>query len=212
MIEAGEVIVFQGDSITDAGRGKDVQAPNDPHGLGVGYAAQISARLLAERPADDLKCYNRGISGHRVPDLYARWKIHALNLEPTLISILIGINDTWHGKNADNGVEVPRYEMIYREMLKWTRDVLPNVKLVLCEPFITRCGTVTDDWIPEVQERQAVVAKLADEFDGRLVKFQSMFDAACEEAPPEYWANDGVHPTPAGFHRMAEFWYQSVVG
>jgi acyl-CoA thioesterase-1 len=212
MIEAGDVILFQGDSITDTGRNRPGDVPNAPGALGWGYAGRVAGRVLADRPADDLKFYNRGISGNRISDLYARWKVDALNLKPTLISILIGINDTWHDKKHDNGVEVPRYEMMYRELLKWTRDVLPEVKLVLCEPFYTPCGNVTDDWIPEIKERQAIVAQLADEFGGTLVKFQTMFDAACAEAPPEDWAGDGVHPSTGGHQRMADFWCKTVLG
>ena len=132
VMEKEKIIVCQGDSVTDAGRNRDQTEPN--RGLGTGYPLLAAARMLAERPHDNLKFYNRGISGNRVVDLYARWKIDTLNYKPDLISILIGVNDTWHEYMRQNGVEVPRYERIYHELLEWTKAELPNVKLVLMEP------------------------------------------------------------------------------
>ena len=209
-IEPNSTVLFQGDSITDAGRDRNNQVANNNGALGNGYAKMAAAALLGERPADKLTIHNRGISGNRIVDLYARWRIDALNLKPDLISILVGINDTWHEFGSQNGVEVPRYERIYRELLSWTRQMLPDVKLVLCEPFFLRCGVVTEAWHGEVEARQAVVRKLVHEFGARFVPFQSMFDGLCEQAPPEYWAVDGVHPTAAAFHCMARKWLDVV--
>jgi lysophospholipase L1-like esterase len=204
MIQNGNLILFQGDSITDAGRARDIAQPNA--GLGTGYAYLVAAHLLAARPADDLRFMNRGISGNRIVDLYARWREDALNLQPNLISILIGINDTWHEFSRQAGVAVPKFERVYRQLLTETREALPNVKLVLCEPFALPCGAVTREWIPDVEGRQAVTRKLAGEFGATLVEFQKMFDRAQAQAAPAYWAGDGVHPTYAGHQRMAEAW------
>ncbi len=135
-------IFFQGDSITDAGRCRVNVDPNIK--LGQGYAQLTAAKLLAEYPEKNLEIFNRGISGNRSVDLYARWKIDALNLKPDVLSILVGVNDTWHGKNKNNGVGIKRYERIYRELLTWTREVLPECKLVLCEPFVLLTGAVDE--------------------------------------------------------------------
>jgi len=210
LIQSGDTVLFQGDSITDAGRVRDNESVNDMSALGKGYAKMAAAQLLADRPGDGLRFHNRGISGNRVVDLYARWKVDALNLKPDVISILIGVNDTWHHFMYDNGVEVPRYERFYRDLLAWTREALPDVKLVLCEPFFLRCGVVTEAWHVEIEARQKIVRTLADEFDARFVGFQKMFDQAATEAPPDYWARDGVHPTPPGHHRMAQLWLSVV--
>jgi len=204
MIDNGDLILFQGDSITDADRAYNVANPNT--GLGTGYAYLASARLLAARPSDDLRFMNRGISGNRIVDLYARWREDALNLQPNLISILIGINDTWHEFSRQAGVAVPKFERLYRQLLTETREALPKVKLVLCGPFALPCGTVTDEWTKDVEARQTVVRKLADEFNARHVAFQQMFDQAQAQASARYWAEDGVHPTAAGHQRMADEW------
>jgi lysophospholipase L1-like esterase len=210
-VTQNQVILFQGDSITDCGRDRNVQdQANNNYALGQGYASRIAGGLLAEQPAAGLRVFNRGISGNRVVDLYARWKADGINLQPDLISILIGVNDTWHEFNYRNGVEVDRYEQVYRMLLEFTRSQLPEVTLVLCEPFVLACGVVTPEWEQDIAARQEVVGRLTVEFGAVRVPFQEMFNQALKEAPPEYWAEDGVHPSPAGHERMARFWRARV--
>lgn len=211
ILNDNDTVLFQGDSITDCGRARDTEGTANQLGaLSQGYAMMVASELLAARPAAGLQFYNRGISGNRIVDLYARIKADFINLRPNVISILIGVNDTWHGFGSNNGVEVPKYERVYRELLQEVRAGLPSVKFVLCEPFVLKCGVVTDGWVEEIDQRRAVVAKLAQEFDAVLVPFQSMFDEAVKSAPPAYWAGDGVHPTAAGHRLMAKAWLQST--
>jgi lysophospholipase L1-like esterase len=210
-IKTNDTILFQGDSITDCGRNRDAaDTANDLGGLGQGYAMMAAADLLLTRPADGLKIFNRGISGNRVVDLYARIKSDIINLQPDIVSILIGVNDTWHEMTRGNGVSVPKYERVYRELLNEVRVGLPGVRFVLCEPFVLRCGVVTEDWVTEIDQRRSVVAKLAQEYGALVVPFQAMFDKAANEAPPAYWAFDGVHPTAAGHLLMAKTWMQTL--
>jgi lysophospholipase L1-like esterase len=209
LIESGDRILFQGDSITDCGRDKSKDGGSGVDGgqhLGCGYAMLAAARLLADRPTDGLVVRNLGISGNRVVDLAARAQEHVWNLRPDVLSILIGVNDTWHAFNRQAGVDLPRYERTYRQLLADTRERLPGVRLVLCEPFVLPCGVVGPGWREDVDKRRAVVALLACEFSAVLVEFQKDFDVACGCAPPAYWAADGVHPTPAGHQLMADAW------
>jgi len=213
MIRGNQTILFQGDSITDCGRLRDAEDKVNHHGaLGSGYAMIAAASMLGEMPAAGLRCYNRGISGNRVVDLSARARKDIIDLKPNVLSILIGVNDTWQGIDfgGKNGVTVPKYEQVYREMLEDVREHLPEVKLVLCEPFILRCGAVTKRWFDEMDQRRQVVVGLARKFNAVLVPFQSMFDEAVESAPPAYWAEDGVHPSAVGHHLMAQTWLDHV--
>lgn len=203
-------LLFQGDSITDCHRERSVEEPNELVSLGRGYVLMAASSLLSAHAAGGLRVFNRGISGNRIVDLYARWKLDALNLQPDIISILIGVNDTWHHFKRNNGVEVDRYEKFYRMLLEWTVSELPSVKLVLCEPFALQCGVVEPAWIAELDERRAVVADLAREFEAVFVPFQPMFDQAAKEAEASYWLHDGVHPTAAGHYRMAQLWLEKV--
>ena len=210
MINPKDIILFQGDSITDAGRDRNTTGPNT--GLGGGYALFITAQLRAERPANGLQFFNRGISGNRIVDLYARIKSDTINLKPNVLSVLIGVNDTWHEFGSQNGVAVPKFERVYRDFLTEVRAALPAIKFVLCEPFVLPVGVVTKDWIAEMDQRRAVVKKLAGEFSAKFVPFQTMFDNAVKQAPPDYWAGDGVHPSAAGHMRMAQLWLKEVEG
>ena len=210
MIDRGATVLFQGDSITDNGRTKEVLIPNHTIAMGWGYTGIISGALLEARPRDDLKFFNRGISGDRIIDMYARWNLDALNIKPDVLSILIGVNDTWHGFASNNGVDVKRYAAIYRLLLSHTREVLPAIQFVLCEPFVLKCGPVEGPWVDEIAQRQEVVRDLAGEFDAVLVPFQAALDAKLTDAPPEHWADDGVHPTPAGHVVLARCWMDAV--
>jgi lysophospholipase L1-like esterase len=209
-LQPGSVVLFQGDSITDAGRDRKSSGPNDPAGLGRGYPCLLAAALLADHPKTQLKVYNRGISGNKVPDLAKRWQEDTVALKPNLLSILIGVNDIWHKLGGGYGGTVEDYEKGYRALLERTLQELPGARIVVCEPFVLRCGAVNDQWFPEFDQRRAAARKVADELGLTLVPLQSMFDEATKDVPPQYWAGDGVHPTLAGHALMAKTWRQVV--
>lgn len=210
MLKPRHRILFQGDSITDAGRDRPRAEPNDAAAMGSGYAYLAMSRLLADRPDLELQVYNRGISGNRVPDLKARWASDCLDLKPDVLSILIGVNDQWHKLDGRYAGSVRDYEVGYRELLEATLSARPALVIVLCEPFVLRCGAVTERWFPEFTERRAAAQLLAREFALPMVPFQSVFERALSTARPEYWAADGVHPTAAGHQLMADAWLEVV--
>ncbi len=175
----GDTILLQGDLITDAGRDRSEQADaNDARAMGWGYALLIGCELLRDHPRTGLKVYNRGISGHKVPDLDERWQEDTIDLQPAVVSILIGGNDIWHKLNGDYDGSVATYETGYRALLETTRVALPHAALVVCEPFVLRCGAVTDEWFPEFDERRAAAARVARDAGTLWVPFQTMFDDA----------------------------------
>lgn len=205
------VVLFQGDSITDAGRVRGNPNSNDPAAMGRGYAFLAMCRLLAARPQDDLEVYNRGISGNRVPDLEARWQRDCLDLRPGLLSILIGINDLWHKLGGHSRGTPASYEAELGALLERTRAALPDARLVVCEPFVLEAGVVDEAWFPEFDERRAVAELLAQQHEATWVPFHATFkNAVAGGTDPAYWAEDGVHPTPAGHQLMADVWYQTV--
>jgi lysophospholipase L1-like esterase len=207
LVANGDTILFQGDSITDAGRSREhAGEANAQSGLGSGYAWLAAVELLVDRPKAALKIYNRGISGNKVFQLADRWQADCLDLKPTLLSILIGVNDIWHTLNGKYKGTVEIYERDYRALLERTRKELPNVKLVVCEPFVLRCGSVTDKWFPEFDTYRAAARRVAETYQALFITFQAMFDEAVKYAPPEHWAADGVHPTAAGASLMAHTW------
>ncbi|MCU0918381.1 MAG: SGNH/GDSL hydrolase family protein [Planctomycetes bacterium] len=211
LLQTGAVVLFQGDSITDAGRDRNRENnANEARALGTGYAFLAASRLLSARPEAGLKIYNRGISGNKVFQLAERWDKDCLGLKPGLVSILIGVNDIWHTLNGKYEGTVEVYERDYRTLLTRTQKELPGVRLVVCEPFVLRCGAVTDKWFPEFDGYRAAARRVATDFQATFVPFQAMFDQAVRSAPPKYWAADGVHPTIAGAALMAQTWCDLV--
>ncbi len=206
----GRVVLFQGDSITDAGRDRTSAKPNAAGALGNGYPLLITAAVLAARPGDGLQFYNRGISGNKVPDLQQRWKTDTLDLKPAVLSILIGVNDLWHKLDHGYTGTVQDYEQQYTALLDETRRALPAVKLIVLEPFVLRTGAVDARWFPEFDQRRAAAARVAAQAKAAFVPLQSVFDHHVKAAPPEYWAADGVHPTPAGHAVIAEQWRRAA--
>ena len=208
-LKKGAVVLFQGDSITDAGRKKEITEPNHGGALGNGYAAMISGEILLAHPGLELKCHNRGISGNKVPDLAARWDQDVVALKPDLLSIMIGVNDLWHTFAFGNKYKatIGDYETGYRALLERTREEVPGVRIVICEPFTTR---TSKDFKP-LADFRAVSKKLADEMGLTFVPFQSLFDEAVKAAPAEFWLWDGIHPSIAGHTIMARKW-REVVG
>ena len=212
-LEKGMTILFQGDSITDAGRqNRQNPNPNEQASMGNGYASMATAALLTSKPDLNLSIYNRGISGNKVHQLDARWQKECLDYQPDVLSILIGVNDIWHGLNGRYDGTVETYENDYRALLQRTRKALPKVKLVICEPFVLRCGAVNDKWFPEFDHYRAAARKVAYEHSAVFVPFQSMFDQALQFAPANHWAGDGVHPSSHGAALMADFWLRAVRG
>ncbi|MBR7140289.1 MAG: SGNH/GDSL hydrolase family protein [Lentisphaeria bacterium] len=200
-------ILFQGDSITDAGRNREA-LPESNTGYGAGYPALVAARIFGDHLGNEYNIINRGISGNRVVDLYARWKKDCLNLNPDVLSILIGVNDTWHEKSESrNGVEVERYKLIYDMLLDWTVKSLPEIKLVLMEPFVLETGAVSADWLPEIAERGAVVKELAEKYNAVFIPCQQIIsDAAAKAGADDLILRDGVHPSVMGHQVLADAW------
>jgi len=209
--EKGYTVLFQGDSITDAGREKRKELPNNAGSFGRGYAFLAASNLLNAMPEKELTIYNRGISGNKVYQLADRWEKDCLDLKPDVLSILIGINDYWHFRNGNYDGTIEIYENDYRKLLKATKEKLPNIKLVICEPFaVPDTKAVDETWLEPVTEFRVVAKKLAKEFDAVWVPFQTVFDEAVKHAPATYWTGDGVHPGMPGAQLMAEAWLKAV--
>lgn len=193
----GARVLFQGDSITDGNRGRSAD-PN--HILGHGYVFVIAARHGAAFPEAAVEFMNRGVSGNTVLDLEKRWEKDALELNPDLLSVMIGVND--NGK----GVPLDEYEQVYDKLLTASRAANPKLKIVLCEPFVKPAETLN----PGILQRQQVVSRLAQKHAAAVVRLQPVFDGASKRVPASYWIWDNVHPTYRGHQLMADEWERVV--
>ena len=206
-----DVILFQGDSITDAGRNREEKTFNNTRGLGNGYALLAASTLLHAHADKNLQIANRGISGNKVYQLAERWDEDCLHLRPAVLSVLIGVNDFWHMLNGNYEGTIETYRTDLNALLERTKQALPDVKLIIGEPFaVTGTKAVDDKWFPRFDEYRNAAREIAEKFQAVFIPYQSIFDKATKTAPAVYWTPDGVHPSLAGSQLMAEAWLKAI--
>lgn len=209
-LRKNEVVLFQGDSITDGNRGRN-EDPN--HLLGHGYQYIIGAKMLLDNIDNNIKVYNRGVSGNRIADLYGRWLEDTISLKPTLLSVLIGINDGLFGFYSKTGSSPERFERIYHMLLDEALERCNDMRIVIMEPF---CGkNFAGDDIREsvcgyIRSIQPVCRRVAEEYDAVYVPLQDIFDRYFESYDHRDFIWDGVHPTIMGQEIIARQWIKCV--
>jgi lysophospholipase L1-like esterase len=204
LIHANDRILFTGDSITDCGRVRE-----NPAHLGFGYAAFTAARLQAYLASPELQIFNRGISGNRAGHLLERIDADLLALKPTVISILIGINDVWRRYDSNDPTSVETFETNYRTILETISKKL-TARVVLLEPFLLHVPEDRHKWREDLNPKLDAVRRLAVEFGTELIPLDGIFAKATTQAPAAYWAGDGVHPSAAGHALIAEAWLENA--
>ena len=206
VFKKGSRMLFIGDSITEMNRGLDENDRN--HYLGHSFVFLLASRLAVDRPEAQLDFYNRGISGNTVADLRNRWQEDAIDIDPDVLTVLIGVND--------GGRDVPpeEYEADYHHILKKSRDANPELKLILMDPFVLQAGGLRGEgawncWQNITAAYREIVARLATEFDALHIQLQDVFDAAAQAVHASHWLWDGIHPLPQG-HELIAHWLMAV--
>ena len=201
ILQPNDRILFTGDSITDSNRRIDQYHP-----LGTtGYVLFTAAKIMSHMASPEMEIYNRGIGGDRVKDLLRRFDDDLLALKPTVVSIMIGINDTWRAFDSNEPTTADDYEADYRTILTRIRDEL-GARVVLMEPFVLHVSPDRAKWRADLNPRIDVVRKLALEFKTDLIPLDGLFAQAATQAPPEFWAADGVHATIPGHQLITDAW------
>ncbi|MDD4297837.1 MAG: SGNH/GDSL hydrolase family protein [Ruminiclostridium sp.] len=204
MFKTNDVVLFQGDSITDVSRSRE-----DDSLLGKGYPMMIRASYFSKYPEARITFLNRGISGNRVKDLQNRLQKDFIDLKPTWISILIGVNDCWRRYDRNDPTSAEEFEERYRDLLTKLRQNT-DAKLILCEPFLLHVTPDKAKWREDLDPKIAVVRKLAKEFSTLLVPLDNIFINAAAKRSPEFWSADGVHPTDAGHALIMRAWLDTM--
>ena len=197
--------LFQGDSITDGDRNRNLEDVSS-YEIGHSYAT-ITAGTLGLKHPGELEFFNRAISGNRIVDLYARIKKDIINLKPDYLSILIGVNDVWHELEHQNGVSAEKFEKVYSLLIEEIKEELPETKIYILEPYLTPGEAADYRWDifrGEVEKRAKASKSIAKKYNLTFVPLQDKFDKACENAPCTYWTKEGVHPTAMGHGLIAE--------
>ncbi len=200
-------ILFQGDSITDAGRARDNNI-----NVGVGYPLLVKAALGFEGPGK-YEFFNRGISGNRIVDVYARIKNDIINLQPDIMSILIGVNDVWHEfSESPNGVDADKYYKIYDMLIEEVKSALPDIKIMIMEPFVLKASATEKNWEAfktEVEKRAEMAKRISQKYNLPYIALQEGFDKMSKRIEGSYWLGDGVHPTPMGHEYIKNEWLKA---
>ncbi len=202
-------ILFYGDSITDVARNRELA--DHPAALGMGYPFIIAAALAGRHPLEH-EVINRGISGNKVVDLYARVKIDVWNHNPDMVSILVGINDVFHELKRSDGVALDRYEKVYRMLVEDTQKTLPNAKIVLMEPFVLKTAFTEPEFkrFSEIKKYAKAVKQIAKDCKCIFVPLQKDLDEAAERYGVDYCSKDGIHPAMGGAYIIADRWLKTV--
>lgn len=207
-LEQKNHILFIGDSVTAVDRD-----PTDTADLGHGYP-QIIAKALAERyPKMDLSFSNRGIGGDKLIDMAVRWQEDCLALKPTIVSILIGINDTWHAVNLEqleDRLELQQFEQHYRSLLESLKFEL-SCQIVLMEPFVLPNPADHEIWRRNLDPRIQVVRRLVREFQTDFIPLDGLLnDIKIKQKDNCLTREDGVHPTTLGHAIIAKAWLKAI--
>lgn len=210
-IKENDVILFQGDSITDGNRGRNSD-PNHIHGHGYQYI--LASEILADNLGKNITVYNRGISGNRIADLYARWIEDCLNLNPTILSILVGVNELIFKYDHNCGASPERFKKTYRLLIEEVLERNPETKIVIMEPFF---GKHRDEAPGEFIRKNIVFyqqasKEIAEEFNLIFVPLQELFNDTSKTCDIFELLWDGVHPTTAGHQLIARQWKKYVFG
>ena len=200
-------ILFLGDSITDMSRNRETEYFYNSYGFA--YPLFVEAELATKHPGK-YRVLNKGISGNRVVDLYSRIKIDCWNHTPDIVSIFIGVNDVWHGlfEGIGNGVDIERYEKVYRMLIDDTKKALPGARFVLVTPFFLE-GSATSDRMDEfihIYDYAKVVRRIAEDYHFPVVDLQETFTALAGKDGADHYLYDGVHPTIAASKIIADEW------
>lgn len=198
-------IVFQGDSITDAGRDK-----RNYHQMGNGYPKYASALIAEAFPDTAFEFINQGISGNRTDQLFDRLYPDAIAFEPDIISILIGINDIWH-RHGSARIETTdeQFATNYRAILERLKKQT-NAKIVMLSPFLLD-NEEKETWRPEVERLLPIVRSLAAEFADAYVPLDKLFEDALKAQPePQYYSADGVHPNANGAEFIGKHYFNAI--
>ena len=196
-------ILFQGDSVTDAGRDY-----SNIHDLGEGYPKYAAAMIRDSYPNCEFEFVDLGISGNRTKDLVARLESDFIDIQPDIVSIMIGVNDVWHH------YDFIREEVTDEEFERNMRTILDaikartNAKIMMLQPILL---DVEDKrhMREELMRKQAIFKRLADEYAAAYVATDELLRAETAEAPT-YYAFDGVHPTSDGACYIAERYLAAI--
>lgn len=199
-LRPSSTVMFTGDSITDC-QHLEIEQP-----LGWGYPLRVAGEWGLRHPDRPVTWHNTGIAGNKVMDLEPRWQRDVLDVRPDLVSLLIGANDVGWKDYAEDGYEIPAADFGAGIRRLLTPLAERDVQLVLIEPFLLPVNDAQRVQRADLDPKIQVVREIARDYGAHLLAADGMFAQLAATTGPEYWAADGVHPTPAGHAALAAAW------
>ena len=198
-------IVFQGDSITDAGRDR-----RNYHDLGSGYPKYAAGMISVSHSDTEFEFINLGISGNRTCELFDRLYTDGIAFQPDVISFLIGINDVWHrygpSKIATTDEQIA---LNYREILKRIKRET-DAKIVILSPYVLDAEDKAN-MKEDLETVLPIIRELAKEYADVYVPLDELFEEAVKTQPyPMFYSDDGVHPNENGAKFIGECYARAV--
>lgn len=196
-----KTILFQGDSVTDAGR------TSDNSELGGGYPLLVSNMLKEGGSASVV--LNRAISGNRTIDLVNRWDRDTIDLRPDVLSVLIGVNDCWRKFDQNDETPIEKIRENYDNILSRTVKALPDIRIIILEPFLLPIPEDRVGWRSTLDPIIQVSREMALKYRAKYIPLDGMLNAVGIESDYEKYCPDGVHPTPLGHQLIAQEWIKA---
>lgn len=201
--EDGMTMLFQGDSVTDTGRNRDLSEGYES--MGEGYPKVFHQLYNTLFPANKVKFVNRGVSGDRTNHLLERYEKDFKAVKPDVISIMIGINNTW--RNFDGGDDfcsAERFEAEYEELLAKIKADMPDTRIMIIEQFALTAHPDRNTWQEDLDAKRDATRKLAFKYADWFVPMYDIITEASENDFDLYELSpDGVHPGDTGHSLIA---------
>lgn len=193
------LIVFLGDSITDASR------KESPNQLGYGYVNIFSEQLNKQN--QQLNIINKGVDGQFTEQIAQSLHPECIFLHPDYVSILVGINDIGLLVASDVSEQEKLYMLedsirAYHEMLfDLSRET--TAKIITLEPFIFPKDGAFEEWIPWQKKMSKNIRKLARNYGASFVPLQEPLEQKIQELGYDAITTDGMHLTSTGHEILA---------
>ncbi len=206
-------ILFQGDSISDGARYKDPLARKDlNHQIGHTFIYTIASTFGYKYADKHIRFVNRACSGDNLELIYDRADEDVYPENPDVFSILAGCNDYYLWKDDPDHME--EFDETYRNMFDDLREHNPDIKLVMCEPFVAPVTLPEDEYKARrtmIEQEIELMHRIAEEYNAVYVPLLRPFDEATKIREASYWIWDGIHPTEAGHGLIAHEWVKAVL-
>ncbi len=196
-------ILFQGDSVTDAGRSRE-----DLSDLGPGYAKYVAEKLKSEMPETRFEFINRGVSGNRVRDIVARSNEDLVDLDPDIVTVLIGVNDTWRRFDMNDPTTADEFEATYKTLLETIKSKT-HAKIIMIEAFVLY-GMGRDEFREDLDLKLDKTRTLAMQYADAYIPLDGILAAECVGRSPAELSDDGIHPNEGGRRFIAPYVAEAI--